>query len=159
MLWSRQKPFFTSDYMGYTHQVVIDNVGKVVSWEIVAFHDNLIINCVIVENHFSVDKISKFSFSIGYKHSYSVWLATVNSFCNFLRIKTVAKSVIFDNLIFGATLQQPHLLKPIICAKTVISMTFLKQNVYKFLVNMNPLRLKIRTIIASNLRIGSLIIL
>ena len=61
--------------MSYPHQVIINYIRHVISWETVRFQNDLVIYCIVVEDHLSVDHIFKLSFTPWHKHSDHVRLA------------------------------------------------------------------------------------
>jgi hypothetical protein len=61
--------YFTPNHMGDLHEVVINNVCKVVSWETIILNDYLIINHIVIKDYFAVDHIFELCFSFRDFHS------------------------------------------------------------------------------------------
>jgi hypothetical protein len=58
MEWGRREPLFATDDMADLHQVVVHNVGKVVSRQVISrLVENLVVKDIRVDNHFATDEI------------------------------------------------------------------------------------------------------
>ena len=86
------------------HEIVIDNICKVVGWIPITFHEYLVINDTVVEAHLTVNNIFEFSLAIGHKHSNDIRLSIIHSFLNFTLTQIKAESVVFCSLVFFPSL-------------------------------------------------------
>lgn len=114
--------------MRNTHQMVVHNVCKVVSWEAVIFNDHLIINHVVFKYYFAVHQILELCFAFRDFHPDYEWLA----FCLFLRyliriVAMSAKPVIHCFRILLTSNLDSHFCQTLCCAKTWICISILNQ--------------------------------
>jgi len=83
---SGAKPFVASDYVGYSHKIVIYNVGEMVGGEAIAFHKDLVIYYMVLNGDLTVNKVFKGCFSFRNFHSKDMCFSAFNtSFCFFFR--------------------------------------------------------------------------
>ena len=54
--------------MRNAHQMVINDVRKVVSWKSIILHDYLVVDHVVVESYFPVDHVLEGRFAFGHLH-------------------------------------------------------------------------------------------
>lgn len=55
--------------MRNTHQVIVNHICKVVSWEPVIFYNDLIIDHRVVKDYFAMNKIFELGLSLWHLHS------------------------------------------------------------------------------------------
>lgn len=120
--------------MGNLHQVVINNVGEVVSRKSVTLHDHLVINGVVVEDHLSVDHVLEFRFAVRDEHSDHVGFAVGDTLIDFILGKAVAESIVLGLRVLGATLLDAHLLEAVGGAEAVVSVFVFEQCITKLRV-------------------------
>ncbi len=55
---SRWKPFFAADYMRHFHQVVVDDICKMVGWQVIGrFIQHLVVENIALDHYFATDKV------------------------------------------------------------------------------------------------------
>ena len=145
MFGSRRQPLFPADYMGDSHHVIVHNICEMVSGISVTLEDNLIVHCIVVKNHFAMDEVFEFSLALGDEHPYNIGLPGSHPLINFILADAVAEPVVLGGLMFQSTLLLPHELQAISRAEAVIGVSIFEQSLRELLINVEPLRLVIRT--------------
>lgn len=106
--------------MSYPHEVVIDDVGKMVSRVAITLHDHLIVDTIIIKDNFAVNHVLEFRLALGDKHPNDIRFPRFHSLPNILFVEAAAKAVILCRLAFLTALIFAHLLQTIYCAEAVV---------------------------------------
>ena len=102
------------------HHIVIDDISEMVSRISVTFHDNLIVNAIIVEHYFPMNQVTMLCLALWNKHTDHIWLACSDSLFDFVFAESNAKAIIFYLLMPSVALLFPHLLETVRSAEAVI---------------------------------------
>lgn len=117
--------YLASDYMADLHEVVVNDISKVVSREPVVFHDNLVVDCAVIENNLPVDDVLKLRLASGYLHphneTFSACLALFHLF--FWQLHT--SPVVLRLRVLLTTDFNSHFLQALGCAEATISVSSL----------------------------------
>ena len=140
--------------MADTHVVVVHNIRKVVSWETIVLHDDLIIHIFVVESDLSMDNVLKLSLSLGYLHPHDEAFPPFLAFFDFLLGKVQAGPVVFCLSVLLTSDFDAHLLKTLGRAETAVCVTslhlvskgftYIEKVVAILLVQIEPLALDVR---------------
>ena len=141
MLRCRRQPLLTSDDMRHPHQVVINNVGKVVRRIAIRLHQYLVVDGIVVEFDFSVDEIPKLSDTFWNEHPDYVWLAVANPILNLLLAESMTQPVILCLRVLMPPLLRAHLFQSFGGAKAVVGVAGGQQEVDELVVNRQSLGL------------------
>lgn len=57
------------------HEIVVDDVRKVISWEPVILQDHLIVHIFVIEDYFSVDDVFELGLALWHLHANDVGLS------------------------------------------------------------------------------------
>lgn len=118
--------YLTSNDMRDLHQMIINNVGKVVGRETIILDDNLVIHNLIFKLHFPVHQIFELSLSFRHAHSDHKWLTVGLLLLDLLCAEVLqAKSIIHSFGVFLATDLHSHLCKALRSTKTWVGIAIL----------------------------------
>ncbi len=57
VLWCRCQVFLSADHMRDRHQVIVDDVGKIVRWKTIRFQKHLVVQLIVVNGDLTIDMI------------------------------------------------------------------------------------------------------
>ncbi len=138
--------YLSSDDMTDLHQIIIDNVCKMVGRESIVFQNDLIINIFVIEDYFTMHDVFKSGLSFGHFHPNDKWLAICFLFFNLLLgVIIETEAIILSLCIFLPSNLNSHFLKPLSRAKARISITVLDKCVDELVINWETLALVIWT--------------
>lgn len=121
----------------------------------IAFHDDLIINRIIIKDNFTMYEILELSLSSWYVHAYDVVFSASDSFFHFVFAYSVTESVVLCFLVFYSSLLQAHLLEAFCCAEAVVGVAVFYEGVDVLFVDVQAFGLNVWWVWA----MGSLVLL
>lgn len=93
--------YLSADDVADLHEVVVDDVGQVVGREPVVFHDDLVVDCAVVEDDLAMHDVLELSLSARHLHPHDETLPTSLALLDFFPGQLEAGAVI---LRFGVLL-------------------------------------------------------
>jgi hypothetical protein len=116
---------FTSNDMGHTHQMVIDDAGEVIGGHPIRANDDEIANSCGIEIHLSMDEVFKNDGPSPHAKSNGGSEARGFHLANLLLSERTAPSIIPGHLSFGE-LFFPEVLQSFFGAEALVALSFLK---------------------------------
>ncbi len=107
------------------HQMVINNISKMVGRKPVILHDHLIINHAVVENYFSMNDVLELCLASWHLHSHDVALSVRFTLLNFCCRLVKTMPVVHRLCILLSTDFYSHLLQALSRAKAAVCVTSL----------------------------------
>ena len=118
--------YLSSYDMTYSHQVIINNISKVIRWIAIVFKNDLVINNAVVKYDLPVDQILEYRLSFRNSHSYNVGLSCFHFLLDLFFSEAVeAEPIILCLCILLTTNLDPHLLESLCSTETRICVTVL----------------------------------
>ncbi len=130
------------------HHMIINHICKVISRVSIWLDKYLIVKNAVVKHNSSMYHIFPLTCSMRYKHSYHILFSVCNPLLHLRLAEVKAESIILRSLMFLSTLFNPQLFQPISSAETVIGVSLVNKSLYLLLIELDPLRLHVRTTIA-----------
>ena len=154
MKWWAWQPLLTSDDVRYLHQVVIDNICKMICRKLICtFVQNLVIKDVTFYTYISANHVVNMNFlSWFYKKSYYILSTIVNECLNF--ILGHRKGIAHEHTRMAVILEILNLIT--LCFQFLwsiegnICLACVKKHFDIFLVYVTPLALPVRTFLSAN---------
>src|SRR4030095_2048854 len=145
-------PFFAPNHVRDSHQVVVHDIGKVVSREFIGFEKDLVVNRLPVLVNFSAQEIPHDAAAAQrYLHPYHEWLTRAGAADRDFRRDVAATPVIARKQLLVALGGAP-LLEPLLSAKAAIRVSGLEKSTNVFAVDFGPLALPVRGMRTADIR-------
>ena len=140
--------------MSYLHEMIIYYISKVVGRVAIGLHENLVINHIVVEYDFAMNKVLPLAHSVRHEHPHYMLLSARQPLLDLRITQVITEAIVLRRLMLLSALLKPKLLKPFRSAEAVVSFSFLskslmenstykKQLLDKVLIVMKPLRLHV----------------
>lgn len=125
MLRGRREPFFTSDNVRDLHQMIVNDISKVVGGVAIRLNQDLVIEDIIVENDFPMHHVLPLADTTGDEHADHMRLSAGNPLFDFGLTQVEAEAIVLGRLMLFSALLNSKLLQSISCAEALISLSFL----------------------------------
>ena len=128
--------------MRYVHEIVINDIGKVISGKPVILQNHLVIDVLIVPNHFAMDNVLQYGFAFWHSHPDDIGLAIRFPLLNlFWRQRVETQSVILGLGILLTTNLDPHFLQSLRRTEAGVSIAISHERVNELVVDCQSLAL------------------
>src|SRR5262245_5733637 len=144
VLRNRVDPLFTPNHVRDSHQVVVHDIGEVVSRKLIGFKKDLVVNCLPVLVNLSAQEIPHDAVAAKrYLHPHHEGLTVAGAADRDFRRDVAAISVITRKQLLVA-IGGAHLLEPLLSAKAAIGIARLDKSTDVLAVDFRPLALPVR---------------
>ena len=153
VLWSGGDELSTTNYMADAHEMVIDNISKIVCRHTITLKDNLILKSIAGNGNVTMHHIIKYYFaSKRHPLTYYIWLALCKVLVNGFLRQVAAGPVITAEALSIASLLLLMLLLTAVAAEAAICVSLFNELLSILLVNIHTLALDIWAAVTADIR-------
>ena len=152
MFGGRRYPFLAAHDMGDAHQMIVDDIGQMIGWQAIRFHQHLHIDGLVIDLDNPAQRIFKTAGSaFGDDHPYDMGCTSCLALDGNRVIERAVCRIVFRRQ-FGRSLVRAHRGQFVRCTIAFEGMAIRQQPVAMFGVNACAFRLAIRAVRSADVR-------